>query len=65
MKVTINGDLASIAACTIGELVAQRGLDPKGLVVEHNQRIVKQEKWPDIRLQDGDHLELLSFVGGG
>ena len=65
MKVQINGKPEAIEPCTLDELVALRQMDPAGLVVEHNQTIVKQEMWPTIRLQDGDTLELLSFVGGG
>ncbi len=65
MNVTINGQTETIAACSIAALVRQKGLDAEALVVEHNERIVQQAQWPDIQLQEGDNLELLSFVGGG
>ncbi|RJQ75431.1 MAG: sulfur carrier protein ThiS [Desulfobacteraceae bacterium] len=65
MQITINGRSEKIAACTIAELVRQKGLNPDRLVVEHNLNIVKQDLWSRIVLRDGDLLELLSFVGGG
>lgn len=65
MEVTINGTTESIDPCTIAQLVRQKGLRTDGLVVEHNFTIVKQPRWAETRLADGDHLELLSFVGGG
>lgn len=65
MKITINGKQETIQPCTISEFVASRGLSPDALVVEHNQRIVKQDAWGRVRLEENDTLELLSFVGGG
>ncbi len=65
MKVTINGRFESIQACTIEALILQKGLNTEGLVVEHNERIVKQGQWSDVQLEEGDSLELLNFVGGG
>ena len=65
MQVTINGKVEQMAPCNIDQLVRQRGLKPEALVVEHNQRIVKQAQWNEIQLQEGDCLELLRFVGGG
>jgi thiamine biosynthesis protein ThiS len=65
MQITINGKPEQTEACTIDQLVRRRGLKPEALVVEHNQRIVRQAQWQEIRLQEGDCLELLRFVGGG
>ncbi len=65
MRVTINGKSEQVPAGTIEQLVRQRGLKPEALVVEHNQRIVRQAQWAQVRLQEGDILELLRFVGGG
>ncbi len=65
MEIVVNGEREIVAPGTIADLVAARGLDPAGLVVERNRAIVKQEQWPVTRLQAGDRLELLNFVGGG
>jgi len=65
MKITINGQPETVEPCSIAQLVDRRGLNPEALVVELNMQIVRQERWNDTRLNDGDTLELLSFVGGG
>jgi thiamine biosynthesis protein ThiS len=65
MQVIVNGKVEGIGPCTIDQLVRERGLKPEALVVEHNQAIVRQAQWGQIQLQEGDVLELLSFVGGG
>lgn len=65
MELIVNGVTETGAPCTLAEWVAQKGLTPGALVVELNQQIIKQEQWSVVRLKEGDHLELLSFVGGG
>ncbi|WP_310598993.1 sulfur carrier protein ThiS [Desulfobulbus sp.] len=65
MDIVVNGVQETVPARTVAELVAEKGLAAGALVVELNQRIIKQEQWPQTRLQAGDRLELLSFVGGG
>ncbi|MCL1981341.1 MAG: sulfur carrier protein ThiS [Proteobacteria bacterium] len=65
MNILVNGVLETVPARTIAELVADKKLAASSLVVELNQQIIKQEQWPQTRIQAGDRLELLSFVGGG
>ena len=60
MELIVNGVAEDAPPCTLAELVERRGLAPGALVVELNQ-----EEWPAVRLEPGDRLELLSFVGGG
>lgn len=65
MKITVNGKSETVQPCSIAALVREKDLEPDTLVVEYNQKIVKQAHWDNIELQDNDALELLSFVGGG
>ena len=65
MTIVINGEQQETGATTIQELVTELGLNPGGLVIEHNQQIVRQERWSATVLNEGDVLELLNFVGGG
>jgi thiamine biosynthesis protein ThiS len=65
MDIVINGRQESCSPGSVAELVAARDLPPDALVVELNGEIIRQEQWPQVRLGDGDRLELLSFVGGG
>lgn len=65
MKVTVNGQEESIEPCTVEAFVTAKGLPSDSLVVELNREIIKQPQWSGVQLQEGDSLELLSFVGGG
>lgn len=69
MKIKLNGNDTETAAATLADLVsefvAEKGVDTTALIAEYNFRVIKQEVWPEIRLSDGDVVELLSFVGGG
>ncbi|WP_319574305.1 sulfur carrier protein ThiS [uncultured Desulfobacter sp.] len=65
MNIFVNGNEEHIEPCTLAQLIACKKLDAGALVIELNQQIIKQEFWPTTELQDGDRLEMLSFVGGG
>ena len=38
---------------------------PNTVVVELNNLIINSIKWEDVKLKDGDNLEIVSIVGGG
>ncbi|MFH0728657.1 MAG: sulfur carrier protein ThiS [Pseudomonadota bacterium] len=65
MNITVNGNPEEIIPCSIRAFVLGKGLAVEGVVVEHNDRIVKKDEWDVIELMENDHLEILSFVGGG
>ncbi|MEN6376201.1 MAG: sulfur carrier protein ThiS [Smithella sp.] len=67
MKVRINGsdEIISEKLITLQQLIKDRGLSPKQVVVEVNLQIIPWEQWPQITLQDKDSIEIISFVGGG
>ncbi len=66
MQVIVNGMSESLQeGDTLHDLIASRGLDPSRVVAELNREIVPGEEFPKTRLQEGDRLELLQFVGGG
>ncbi|EJU11380.1 MULTISPECIES: sulfur carrier protein ThiS [Sphingomonadaceae] len=63
---TVNGEPRRIAAgSSIADLVAQIGLDPKKVAVEHNAEIAPRSTLADVTLSEGDVLEIVHFVGGG
>jgi thiamine biosynthesis protein ThiS len=65
MNIIINGKKQDVSAQSIADYVSNSRLDPKTLVVEHNGQVIVSDQWEEIRLREGDRLELLSFVGGG
>ena len=68
MEITIqlNGAPRRIRPETpLAELVASLGLDPARVAVERNLEIVPRSRWAEVRLAEGDRLEIVHFVGGG
>lgn len=50
---------------SLADLVAALGLKADRIAVEWNGAIVARAGWPGARLNPGDKLELVHFVGGG
>ncbi len=65
MRVIINGEARETAARTVRELLVELGLNPAGMVVEHNYEIVPASAYSQTSLVEGDVLELVRLVGGG
>ena len=66
MNIIVNGqDKDCSEGITIEELLKGLGLEGKVMAAAVNMDIVKQDSWNTHRLNDGDKLELLDFVGGG
>ncbi|MDE6773465.1 MAG: sulfur carrier protein ThiS [Treponemataceae bacterium] len=53
------------AGKTLAEYLATTDYDPKRIAVERNGAIVPKAQYADTVLQDGDTIEVVSFVGGG
>jgi len=66
IQVSVNGASHAVARdATLLELLAALALDPRGVVVEHNRRIVRRPELGTVRVTPGDTIELVQFVGGG
>ena len=63
--VKVNGRELNIAGKTVSEYLATTNYDPKRIAVERNGDIVFKSQYDVIVLEDGDSLEIVSFVGGG
>lgn len=63
--VKVNGTELDVAGKTVSEYLATTAYDPKRIAVERNGDIVFKSQYDDTILKDGDHLEIVSFVGGG
>lgn len=66
MRLSVNGQTRQIApGSSLLDLLAALELDPRTVVVELNREIVRRPQLESTRLQDGDMVELVHFVGGG
>ena len=66
MRVRLNGEEREFAApLDVRGLLAVLGLDPARIAVERNLEIVPRSRYADVRVEDGDRLEIVQFIGGG
>ncbi len=66
IQTTINGDPQQVPEnLTLLDLVRHLKLSEERVAIERNRRIVKREEWESVRVEAGDQLEIVQFVGGG
>jgi thiamine biosynthesis protein ThiS len=66
MKIQLNGAPAELdPPLTLSGLLARHKLKPETVVVEYNLRVPEKREYDAIRLQDGDRVEIVKFMGGG
>ena len=62
----LNGDPFEIAASpTVSELRAHLDIDARRVAIEHNTVVLKRHACDTTRIQEGDQVEIVNFVGGG
>jgi thiamine biosynthesis protein ThiS len=66
MKLTVNGKPVELPdGSTVAALLSHLGLEPAKVAIERNQDVVPRRTWTEAGLADGDHIEIVTFVGGG
>ncbi|MDH3727117.1 MAG: sulfur carrier protein ThiS [Myxococcales bacterium] len=66
MRLVVNGEERQVESnTTIGELLASMGLADTLVAVERNEEVVPRAQHARTRLAEGDHVEVVHFVGGG
>ena len=66
IRIEVNGKPRGIGeGATLGDLLRELDLDGRTVVVELNRQIVRRNEIADTRLEAGDRVELVHFVGGG
>jgi thiamine biosynthesis protein ThiS len=66
IQVSVNGEPLRVASgSTVADILHQLSLDRARVAVEHNLRVVPRAEHASLRLNHGDRLEIVTFVGGG
>ena len=66
MRFVLNGKEEELTeGQTITRLIADKGINPASIIVEHNYVVVKSDAWDSVILRENDNLEILRLVGGG
>lgn len=65
MTITVNGEQLQIdPGTTLRAVVEKFKLKPEKVAIELNRRLARAEKY-DLPLNEGDVVEIVTFVGGG
>jgi sulfur carrier protein len=66
MRVIANGKPYEVTGeATVASFIRARDLDPKYVVVEWNGEPLDRARYDQVRLSEGDRLELVRAVAGG
>lgn len=66
LSIEVNGEHRRInAGMSLADLASELGLDPAKVAVERNLEVVPRSTLADVKVEDGDQLEIVHFVGGG
>lgn len=66
-RLTVNGVAEDVAATTVAQLLAARGIDPMArfLAVAVNGAVVRRGSWEEAALNAGDAVEIVRPLQGG
>ena len=69
MRIKVNGEEKKIELDQENALLSTAlnlmGYKSNTIFVELNNLIINSIKWEEVKLKDGDNLEIVSIVGGG
>jgi len=66
MKILINGETRQLEESkTITALVADLGLEPNMVLIEHNGIALHRSEWNTCIISEGDLIEILQVAAGG
>lgn len=63
--IKVNGESLDLAGKLLAVYLDESNFDRKRIAVELNGDIVPRTDYETTRLQDGDNVEIVHFVGGG
>jgi sulfur carrier protein len=66
MQMQVNGEQRSVpAGLTVAGLLKELDIRPDRVAVELNLTILDRSEFDRRSLQEGDRIEIISFIGGG
>ena len=66
MKIIVNGEAREVEeGSTVAGLLTALDLPVPRVGVERNREVVSRDRYGQVRLEEGDRIEIVRFVGGG
>jgi thiamine biosynthesis protein ThiS len=66
INVILNGKKTELGTgqCIL-DLLSEKGLDPRIVMVEVNEEAVRRDRFAEIRIDEGDRIEIVRMIAGG
>ena len=66
VTIRVNGEHRRVrGGMSVADLALELGLEPTKVAVERNLEIVPRSTLGQVKVEDGDDFEIVTFVGGG
>lgn len=65
MQVKINGKSEEVESETVLDLLTLKKIEPQMVAVEVNDEVLERDHLATTRLNEGDQIEFLFYMGGG
>jgi sulfur carrier protein len=65
IQIEVNGKIEHTEQLIIIDFIKQKGLKKDGVIIELNGAILTKDLWEKTKLNSGDKIEIVRFVGGG
>ncbi|MBI3835054.1 MAG: sulfur carrier protein ThiS [Planctomycetes bacterium] len=66
MNVLLNGKPRTLTTeATVADLLLRMNMAPIRVAVEINEQLVSRKNFSETKIQEGDRIEVVTFVGGG
>ncbi len=65
MLIRVNGEEYKTDKGTLLELLSELNIIPEKVAIEINLKVIKRADFSNIKLKEGDSVEIVNFVGGG
>ena len=66
IKIKVNGKIKTTFENTmLSDLIKSLKIPIKKVAIEFNQEIIDKKKLKNVKIQSGDKIEIVHFIGGG
>ena len=66
VQIKVNGQSEIVETnLSLGQFIADKKLTRGTIAVEYNRRIIPENEWCGIFMNENDSIEIVSFMGGG
>ncbi len=66
IKIKVNGKIkTTFENIRLSDLIKSLKIPIKKVAIEFNQEIIDKKKLKNVKIQNGDKIEIVHFIGGG